>query len=101
MAALEVAAAAGSGTAGRQQQRGQGGGGTVTAGAARQQHWKRGGSIGRAAEAEWQRCGDGGQCGGGFSSARATEAVVRSSRRVDWWLIVYYKNDIEKSRSLW
>jgi hypothetical protein len=32
-------------------------------------------SIGRAAEAARQRCGDGGQCGGGISSARAMEAA--------------------------
>jgi hypothetical protein len=32
-------------------------------------------SVGRAAEAARQRCGDGGQCGGGVSSARAMEAA--------------------------
>jgi hypothetical protein len=32
-------------------------------------------SVSRAAEAARQRCGDGGQCGGGVSSARAMEAA--------------------------
>ncbi len=43
--------------------------------AARRQRWMCGGSVGRAAEAVQQRCGNSGQFGGGVGSARAVEAV--------------------------
>jgi hypothetical protein len=49
----------------------------ATAVAAGQQRWMHDGSIGRAAEAVQQQCGDGGQFGSGVGSARTAEAAQR------------------------